>query len=58
MYPRFFKPLCDFCGALLLLVLLSPVLLGTMLLLAIANRGSIFFTQERPRKNERIFKVF
>ncbi len=57
MYARFLKPLCDFGGALLLLVLLSPVMLGAALLLAIANRGKVFFTQERPGKDERIFKV-
>ncbi len=57
MYKHVIKPLCDFVGALLLLVLLSPVILGAALLLAIANRGSIFFTQERPGKNERIFRV-
>ncbi len=57
MYKNLIKPLCDFLGALLLLVLLSPVIAGAALLLAIANRGSIFFTQERPGKDERIFKV-
>lgn len=57
MYKNFFKPLCDKLLALVLLVVLSPVILGTMLLLAIANRGKVFFTQERPGKNEKIFKV-
>lgn len=57
MYKHFLKPLCDKLLALVLLVLLSPVILGTMLLLAIANRGKVFFTQERPGKGEKIFKV-
>lgn len=57
MYKHFIKPLCDKLLALVLLVLLSPVILGAMLLLAIANRGKVFFTQERPGKNEKIFKV-
>lgn len=57
MYKHFFKPLCDKLLALVLLVMLSPVILGAMLLLAIANRGKVFFTQERPGKNEKIFKV-
>ena len=57
MYKLFIKPLCDKLLALVLLVVLSPVILGTMLLLAIANRGMVFFTQERPGKNEKIFKV-
>lgn len=57
MYRRFIKPLCDRVAALLLLILLSPLLLATSLLLAIANRGHIFFTQPRPGKNEKIFRV-
>lgn len=57
MYKHFIKPLCDKLLALVLLVVLSPVILGTMLLLAIANRGKVFFTQERPGKGEKIFKV-
>ncbi len=57
MYAHFFKPLFDFIGALFLLLLLSPIILGVMVLLAIANRGSVFFTQPRPGKNERIFNV-
>ena len=57
MYKNFFKPLCDKVLALVLLVVLSPVILGAMMLLAIANRGKVFFTQERPGKNEKIFKV-
>lgn len=57
MYKNFFKPLCDKLLALVLLLVLSPIILGTMLLLAIANRGKVFFTQERPGKNEKIFKV-
>lgn len=57
MYKHFLKPLCDKLLALVLLVVLSPVILGAMFLLAIANRGKVFFTQERPGKGEKIFKV-
>lgn len=47
-----------FLGALVALILLSPLFLCTMLLLAIANKGAgVFFTQDRPGKNERIFKA-
>lgn len=56
MYRRFIKPLCDRIAALFLL-LLSPIILGTMILLAVANRGRIFFTQPRPGKHEKIFQV-
>ena len=57
MYRRFIKPLCDRIAALFLLLLLSPIILGTMILLAVANRGRIFFTQPRPGKHEKIFQV-
>lgn len=57
MYRRLIKPLCDRIAALLLLILLSPILITTGLLLAVANRGHIFFTQPRPGKNEKIFQV-
>ena len=40
------------------MLLLSPLFLMTMLLLYFANKGAgVFFKQERPGKNERIFKV-
>ncbi len=57
MYRRLIKPLCDRIAALMLLILLSPILIATGLLLAVANRGRIFFTQPRPGKNEKIFQV-
>jgi len=49
-----------FLGALVALVLLSPLFLGTMVVLFFANKNGfkgIFFTQERPGKNEKIFKA-
>ena len=48
----------DFIFALTAMLLLSPLFLMTMLLLYFANKGAgVFFKQERPGKNERIFKV-
>ncbi len=47
-----------FIGALLAIILLSPVFIATIILLLFANKGAgVFFTQERPGKNEKIFKV-
>lgn len=49
-----------FLGALLALCLLSPIFIATMILLFFANKNGfkgIFFTQERPGKNEKIFKA-
>lgn len=47
-----------FLGALVALVLLSPIFLATIVVLFFANKGAgVFFTQYRPGKNEKIFKV-
>ena len=47
-----------FLGALVALVLLSPFFLCTIVLLHFANKGAgVFFTQDRPGKNEKIFKA-
>lgn len=58
LYISLIKRPIGFLGALAALLLLSPLFLCTMLLLAIANKGAgVFFTQDRPGKNERIFKA-
>ena len=45
-------------GALVGLILLSPILIGTIILLHFANKGAgVFFKQDRPGKNEKIFKA-
>ena len=47
-----------FLGALMALVLLSPIFIATIILLHFANKGAgVFFTQDRPGKNENIFKA-
>ena len=47
-----------FLGALVALILLSPIFIATIILLHFANKGAgIFFTQDRPGKNEKIFKA-
>lgn len=57
MYRHFFKRFLDFFAALVLLVIASPILVFIIPLLAISNRGKVFFIQERPGKGERIFKI-
>jgi len=57
MYHPYFKNLFDVFGALLLLVLLSPVLFIVSILLMIQNRGTPFFLQARNGKNEEVFRV-
>ena len=57
MYPRFFKRVLDFFCALAAILCLSPVLLVLTVLGAVKMHGNPFFTQPRPGKGERIFKL-
>lgn len=58
MYNLFFKRFFDFWISLIVLICISPVLLIVTIWLHFANKGAgAFFLQERPGKNERIFKI-
>lgn len=58
MYKHFFKRVLDFCISLIALVCIAPILIVVAIWLHFANKGAgAFFTQERPGKNEKIFKV-
>ena len=57
MYAKFFKRFLDFVLSLFALVVLSPVLLILIILGAIKMKGNPFFTQLRPGKDEKIFKL-
>ena len=57
MYARYIKRAMDFCLSLCALLVLSPVLLVLTALGAWFMKGNPFFTQERPGKDEKIFKL-
>ena len=58
MYKHFFKRFLDFWISLIALICISPILLVVTIWLHFANKGAgVFFTQERPGKDENIFKV-
>lgn len=58
MYRHFFKRLIDFILVLCVLLAIWPILLIITVWLHFANKGAgAFFTQERPGKNGKIFKV-
>ena len=58
MYNHCFKRLIDFTIALIALVCLSPILLVVTIWLHFANKGAgAFFTQERPGKDAKVFRV-
>jgi len=57
-YRLYFKRIIDFVIALVGLIVLSPLFLILWIWLSIANKGAgAFFVQERPGKDEKIFKV-
>ena len=57
MYAKYFKRMLDFTLSLGAIIVLSPVLLVLTVVGAAAMGGNPFFTQERPGKNEKIFKL-
>ncbi|MDR1745787.1 MAG: sugar transferase [Tannerella sp.] len=57
MYRRYIKRFIDFSVALAGLIVLSPVFLIISVLLGLNNKGKIFYIQQRPGKNERIFNI-
>jgi lipopolysaccharide/colanic/teichoic acid biosynthesis glycosyltransferase len=57
MYKRYFKRLLDFVLSTLGFIVLFPVFLIVSILLLFVNRGNPFFTQQRPGKNAKIFRV-
>ena len=57
MYAKCFKRILDFLLSLTALAVLSPVLLILTVLGAIKMKGNPFFTQLRPGKDEKIFRL-
>lgn len=58
MYSNFFKRLIDFTIVFCALVVIWPILLFIIIFLRFANKGAgVFFTQDRPGKNAKIFKA-
>ena len=58
MYRHFFKRFFDFWISLIVLIVICPILLIVTIWLHFANKGAgAFFLQDRPGKDEKIFKV-
>ncbi|MBQ6702968.1 MAG: sugar transferase [Clostridia bacterium] len=57
MYAKFFKRLIDFLLSLIAVIVLSPILLILIIVGVFTMGGNPFFTQQRPGKNEKIFKL-
>lgn len=56
-YEKYIKRTLDFLLSLMALIVLSPVLLVLIIVGAIKMKGNPFFTQDRPGKDEKIFKL-
>ena len=57
MYAKFFKRFFDFLLSLIGLMVLSPAFLILIVLGAVKMKGNPFFTQLRPGKDEKIFRL-
>ena len=57
IYAKYIKRILDFSLSLCAIIVLSPILLVLTVIGAIVMKGNPFFVQERPGKNEKIFKL-
>lgn len=57
-YERFIKRPQDFLCALLAIIVLSPVMLVTAILVALKLGRPVLFTQDRPGRYGKLFKVY
>ena len=58
MYKHFFKRFLDFILSLVAIIVLSPVFLVVAILVRTKLGSPVLFTQDRPGKNEKIFKMY
>jgi len=57
MYKGFFKRIFDVIIAAAVLLVFSPLFILIWVLLVVANNGKAFFYQQRPGKDEMVFKI-
>jgi lipopolysaccharide/colanic/teichoic acid biosynthesis glycosyltransferase len=57
MYTKYFKRILDFFLSLCAIIVLSPIMVILTILGAIKMKGNPFFTQLRPGKDEKIFRL-
>ena len=58
MYAKYIKRPMDFILSLIALIVLSPVMAVTALLVKIKLGSPVIFRQERPGRDEKIFKMY
>lgn len=57
MYKLFFKRFLDFLLSFIILIIASPIILLTSILLLVNNKGNPFFIQVRPGKGNNTFSI-
>lgn len=58
LYEKFFKRLLDIILSFLAIILLSSIILMVSILVYFKLGSPVFFAQERPGKDEKIFKMY
>lgn len=58
LYEKYIKRPQDFLCALLGIIVLSPVMLVTAIFVRVKLGTPVIFTQERPGKDEKVFKLY
>ena len=58
MYKKFFKRFFDIIAALLILLILSPLMLITAVLIKLTSRGPVVFKQERLGRDGKVFVMY
>ncbi len=57
MYPKFLKRFFDLALSLLGFLILSPIFIVLYIAILFKNKGNPLFFQQRPGKNEKVFKI-
>ncbi len=57
MYKNIFKRVFDFTIALIAICILFFLMISIIVIIFISNSGKVFFRQERPGKNGKVYKV-
>ena len=58
LYEKIFKRLLDIILSFFAIILLSPIILMVSILVYFKLGSPVFFAQERPGKDEKIFKMY
>ncbi|MGQ7368428.1 sugar transferase [Streptococcus suis] len=58
LYEKYFKRLLDFILSFIAIILLSPIIILVYILVYFKLGSPVLFSQERPGKDEKIFKMY